>query len=97
MFVNKPLLFGAMNYFTYILHSESCGRFYIGQTQNLEKRLNRHNAGHVRSTKACKPWDLVWYKSFDTRSEAFQLESKLKSFKKRDYLIKWMENHSEDL
>ena len=86
-----------MSYYTYILFSGSCNRYYVGQTQNLEKRLARHNAGHVKSTKACRPWSIIWSKAFDSRSEAFQLESKLKSFKKRDYLMKWIEEHSEEL
>ncbi|MCK4905920.1 MAG: GIY-YIG nuclease family protein [Spirochaetes bacterium] len=30
-------------YFLYILQSESTGRFYVGQTQNLEQRIKQHN------------------------------------------------------
>jgi putative endonuclease len=85
-----------MTYSTYILHSQASGRFYIGQTQDLEKRLAKHNAGYVKSTKAYKPWKLVWHQTFQSRSEAFQLEKKLKSFKKRDYILKWIEENPVD-
>ena len=43
-------------FFTYILESTSTGRFYIGQTSDLEARLGRHNAGKNRSTKSGIPW-----------------------------------------
>ncbi|MEZ4783712.1 MAG: GIY-YIG nuclease family protein [Candidatus Kapaibacterium sp.] len=32
----------------YILQSESTGTYYVGQTQDVHKRLLRHNAGEVR-------------------------------------------------
>ena len=34
----------AMSYQLYILKSESTDRYYIGQTQHVEKRLAYHNA-----------------------------------------------------
>ncbi|MFQ5817373.1 MAG: GIY-YIG nuclease family protein [Terriglobia bacterium] len=37
------------NKFTvYILHSERTGRYYIGQTSNLQKRLRCHAAGGTK-------------------------------------------------
>ncbi|MBZ0201863.1 MAG: GIY-YIG nuclease family protein [Ignavibacteria bacterium] len=33
-----------MNYYTYIIQSESTGKLYIGQTNNLHNRLLQHNS-----------------------------------------------------
>ena len=35
------------------------------------------------------------FKEFSTRSEAMQLERKLKSFNNRDYLLRWIEENSK--
>lgn len=65
-------------YIVYILHSPYINRFYIGQTQNFENRLFRHNNGLVKSTKHGKPWELVHKFSVNSRSEALLLEKKIK-------------------
>jgi putative endonuclease len=38
-------------FYVYILHSESSGHYYIGQTQDLNKRIHRHNANQSKYTK----------------------------------------------
>ncbi len=45
-----------MMYFTYVLYSPKYDRIYTGHTDNMEKRLERHNLGLVTSTKAYRPW-----------------------------------------
>ncbi|WP_415831470.1 GIY-YIG nuclease family protein, partial [Flavobacterium terrigena] len=32
------------------------GKYYIGQTNNMEDRLRRHNSGYSLSTKNGIPW-----------------------------------------
>ena len=51
--------FRVMDYYVYILESEVTGSFYIGQTQDIDARLEKHNKGYVKSTKAKRPWKLV--------------------------------------
>lgn len=68
-------------YIVYILFSFSSGRYYIGQTKNLEKRIFDHNRGKVKSTKAYLPWKVIYTEEFSTKSEAYQRELKIKSFK----------------
>ncbi len=34
-----------MDFYVYILYSEKTNQFYKGQTDNVENRLKRHNAG----------------------------------------------------
>lgn len=67
---------------TYILRSEASGKFYIGQTNDLAKRLIRHNTGQSAYTKNKGPWVVVFSKNFQTRAEAMKLEKLIKSYKK---------------
>lgn len=74
-----------MTYFVYILRSSE-GRYYIGQTSNLEQRLRRHNKGFVLWTKSRGPWELVYSEGFRTRSEAMAEERRLKRLKSKKKL-----------
>jgi putative endonuclease len=79
-------------FFVYILYSESFQRFYVGQTNNVEMRLARHNSGQVGSTKPYRPWNLVWFCEKPNRSEAVILENKLKNLSKariEDFIRKY--------
>ena len=64
--------------FVYILFSETRSRYYVGQTTDIDKRLKRHNRGIVPSTKEGIPWKLVLQIPVDSRSEAMQLEKRIK-------------------
>ena len=68
-------------YFVYILKILKDGRFYIGQTEDLAKRLKEHNDGRVRSTKNRLPFVLVKEENFNTRGEARRRENYLKKLK----------------
>ena len=65
-------------YYIYILYSSLKERYYVGQTDNLDNRLERHNQGKVKSTKYGVPWKLVHKIKVETRSEAVLLERKIK-------------------
>ena len=71
-----------MNYWVYILQSETSGRYYCGQTNNLESRLGQHNDPSYQNTLTTKrfqgPWKLIWKKECNNRSEAMNLERKIK-------------------
>ncbi|MDR9487409.1 GIY-YIG nuclease family protein [Salibacter sp.] len=81
-----------MKFFTYILESSTTERFYIGSTNNLEKRIIQHNKGYNKSTKSDTPWKLIHYFSCSTRSEAFKLEMKLKKMKSRKRVLSFINN-----
>ena len=80
-------------YYVYVIESEKYHRYYIGQTEELEARVERHNKGRNRSTKAFAPWRLKWWKEFETRSGAVRMEMQLKAIKKRSGLERFI---SED-
>lgn len=72
-----------MPYHFYILYSESIDRFYYGHTSNLSKRIERHNAGKVKSTKSGIPWVLKHSEGFATKSDAMKREYEVKRWKNR--------------
>jgi putative endonuclease len=73
-------------YIIYILFSKSSLKYYTGQTDNLENRLQRHNSGLSLSTKSGKPWNLIYTIEVSTRSEAMILEQKIKKRGAKRYL-----------
>lgn len=79
-------------YFVYILFSESHNRFYIGQTNNVANRFQRHNSGIEKSTAPYKPWTLIGFIEKPNRFEAMILEKKLKNLNS-DNLRKFIATH----
>lgn len=68
------------NYFVYVLGSEPNKSFrnYVGWTNDLNKRLNKHNMGKgARFTKG-RQWRLLYAEKYATRSEAMSREWYLK-------------------
>ncbi len=74
--------------FVYILQSEKTGRYYIGSTNNIERRLLEHNSGHTRSLANQKPLRLVFQMKYATILEARKIERKLKLLKSRKVIEK---------
>ncbi len=68
-------------YFVYILKSLKDSGYYIGQTENLDDRIKKHNNGLVKSTKSRVPFVLIKKESFNTRGEARKRENYLKKLK----------------
>ncbi|MBI2100566.1 MAG: GIY-YIG nuclease family protein [Candidatus Vogelbacteria bacterium] len=66
----------------YIIESVAA-RYYIGVANNVQKRLNQHNDGRVKSTKAYRPWMLRYSEQYPTLGEARSRENQLKHWKNR--------------
>jgi len=71
-------------YYVYLLQSQKDGRFYIGQTQNVEERLIYHNSGRSTYTRHKGPWVLLAYKEYDSRGEAMKEELRLKKLRNKE-------------
>ncbi len=84
------------SYFVYILYSEKLDIFYRGQTNNVENRFFRHNAGLVESTKHGVPWIPLWYSLKNSRADSMLLERKLKNLS-RTRIISFMLKYDKDL
>lgn len=70
-------------YLVYLIESLIDGRYYIGQTNNLELRLNDHNQGKCKYTKNKGPCSIKAFKQFHSRSEAMKQEKRVKNLKNR--------------
>ena len=76
-----------MNGYIYVLQSLKNGRFYIGSTNNLERRLIEHNQGRSTYTSFTKPFKMIFSQKFDNLSIARKIEFKLKQFKSKKVII----------
>lgn len=81
-------------YYVYIIKSFKDGRLYKGFSDNVERRVKEHNSGKVSSTKAYRPWKLVYKLCFSDRQEALKVEKYLKSGSGRSSL-KRLISHGE--
>jgi putative endonuclease len=71
----------------YILQSETSKRFYIGSTQDLDRRLSEHARGHTPSTRGRGPWKLVYTETFETLLEAHRRELQIKAWKSSKMIV----------
>lgn len=68
-------------YFVYILQCAD-STYYIGITDTVEERLSEHQEGLIPKsyTHRRRPVRLVWSEGFELRTDAFELERKLKGW-----------------
>ena len=74
-----------MPYFIYLLKSEE-GYHYIGQTEDLNRRLSEHNFHTAHLTRHGNNWRIIYTEEFNTRSEAMKREKWLKSGVGREWI-----------
>ncbi|MBI3670490.1 MAG: GIY-YIG nuclease family protein [Acidobacteria bacterium] len=72
----------------YILQSHSSGRYYVGSTNDLSRRLSEHDRAHSQATRGRGPWRLVHQESFPTLSEARWREHEIKGWKSSKLITK---------
>ena len=75
-------------YWTYALYSKSGDVVYVGQTDDMEKRIQQHN-GLTKFkfwTHRHKPWEILHTETFETRKEAIIRERQLKTGQGRAFL-----------
>ena len=70
----------------YAIRSSSRNYVYVGMTNDLERRLKEHNIGENSSTKAYKPFTLIYSKEFPDRISARIKERYLKSGVGKEFL-----------
>jgi putative endonuclease len=80
-------------FFVYILESEKNGRFYVGYSEDPQRRLADHNVGKVISTRNHRPWIKAYEETFNTETEAIRREREIKSKKSRTFLLKLIGRH----
>lgn len=65
-------------FYLYVLRSKKDGDLYIGSTNDLRRRLLEHNRGDAFSTKNRRPFEIRYYESYFSESDARKRESMLK-------------------
>jgi putative endonuclease len=84
-----PETSGQKFYYVYIIESiHSPEHYYTGFTENLENRLNAHNAGKCTHTDKFKPWKIKTATAFSDQSKAFAFEKYLKTASGRAFAKK---------
>jgi putative endonuclease len=67
----------------YMLSSKPQGTLYVGNTDNLVKRVSEHKSRAVRGFTATYGVDrLVWFESHETRESAWGREKQIKEWKR---------------
>ena len=75
-----------MPFHVQILQSQSSGRFYVGQTEHLEKRIQYHQSNYSKANKNRGPRKLLHKEEYPTRTEAVRRESYIKRQKDRRFI-----------
>jgi predicted GIY-YIG superfamily endonuclease len=79
-----------VSYCVYILRC-SDGSYYVGQTEDVEKRVVEHERGMLSAyTRKRRPVKLVFTEEFTKRNDAFERERQIKGWSraKKEALIK---------
>ena len=76
-----------MNY-VYILFSETLNQFYVGESMDMEERLEQHSSGFYNSayTKKASDWTLYYLIKCINREQARKIETHIKKMKSKTYI-----------
>jgi putative endonuclease len=80
-------------WYVYILCSKKSNSLYIGCTNNLENRINKHQSGKVLSTKYKLPIKLIYCEIGLNKKDAYNREKYLKSGIGHRYIKSRLKNY----
>ena len=72
-----------MLYRVYVIQNR-VGQFYIGLSNDVDRRVQQHNSGISKWTRGKRPWTLIWQSDEMNLSSARKLELLLKRQKGGD-------------
>ena len=77
-------------HYLYIINSQSVDKYYIGETHNIEERLEKHNNHNYDNsfTKIASDWKLVLKFDCNNRTNALFLEQFIKRMKSKKFIEK---------
>lgn len=76
----------SQHWYVYLLLSKKTSKWYIGSTNNMQKRILSHNAGKNRLTKYGIPWKIIYCEIGLNQKDARAREKYLKFGQGRRYL-----------
>jgi putative endonuclease len=81
-------------FFVYIIFSDKLNRFYIGTTDDVERRLVEHNSGLYANSFTVKgiPWRLSLSYCCESSELAYKLERFIKRMKSKKFIERLIED-----
>ena len=73
--------------YVYILKDRN-GKFYVGSTDDLERRFKQHKNGHTQTTRNMNDFEIVLKQEYESLKLARKIELKIKKLKRKDYIEK---------
>ncbi|MBI3956014.1 GIY-YIG nuclease family protein [Candidatus Gottesmanbacteria bacterium] len=83
-------------YYVYVLYGRTYNRFYIGYTDNLQRRVKEHKFGKSRTTRLMGDLYLIYYEASLSKKDALIREKQLKTGFGRGYLRRRLKYSIED-
>lgn len=79
-------------FYVYAIYNSGNEKIYIGQTDNIQRRIKEHNqkVGNHFTAKLNGNWDLIYKEEVNSKKEAIVREKQLKSFKGRESLKQYI-------
>lgn len=80
-------------HFIYAVYNRKNNKIYIGQTEDLEKRLRLHNEKtfkHSYTSRFDGEWILIYKEETNNRVSALKREKQLKSFRGREFVKQYI-------
>ena len=84
-------------YYVYILRSLKDGLFYIGMTNDVDRRFIEHQTGKNISTAKRVPFELIYYEAFRNKNDAERREGYFKTTKGKTTLRQMLRNFLNQL
>ncbi|TAL48835.1 GIY-YIG nuclease family protein [Patescibacteria group bacterium] len=66
-------------FYTHVLQSRKDSKLYIGCTENLKVRFEKHNAGYSTATSKRGPFTLLYYEACRDKKDVLRREGYLKT------------------
>ena len=80
-------------YFVYALYNKEHNKIYIGQTEDLEKRLKLHTEKEFKNSFTSRfdgKWSIIYTEEVLDRKQALIREKQLKSYRGREFIKKYI-------
>jgi putative endonuclease len=83
-----------MPHFLYIVYSITSTKYYVGETHNIQERIQKHNEHEYANSfsKIANDWELVLTFECNDRNSALYLERFIKKMKSKIFIEKIIQN-----
>ena len=82
-----------MDFWVYVIRNNQTGKIYIGQTNDTELRIKRHNAdlptkktSFTNKNRVDGIWELIYTEKVESRKAALKREKELKFYQGRQFI-----------